>query len=107
MLASAPAAAQTLTISVAGNCAGAPANCGTSGNRNGDRDTTWPGLQVDEGDTVTFTYSLNGVTASTGTVSFDLRASGTAYNVNDMRTTLNTAFRPKFWRGDKAGGCFH
>ena len=91
-LASAPAAAQTLTISVAGNCAGTPANCGTSGDRNGDRDTTWPGLQVDEGDAVTFTYTLNGVTASTGNVDFQVNASGTAYNVNDMRTTVNTAF---------------
>ena len=91
-LASAPAAAQTLTISVAGNCAGTPANCGTSGDRNGDRDTTWPGLQVDEGDAVTFTYTLNGVTASTGNVDFQVNASGSAYNVNDMRTTVNTAF---------------
>ena len=91
-LASAPAAAQTLTISVAGNCAGTPANCGTSGNRNGDRDTTWPSLQVDEGDTVTFTYTLNGVTASTGSVDFHINTSGTAYNVNDIRNIFNTAF---------------
>ena len=50
-----PATAQTVTVSASGNCAGTSANCGTTGNRNGDRDTTWPGLQVDEGDVVTFT----------------------------------------------------
>ena len=41
-LASAPAAAQTVTISASGNCGGTPANCGTPGNRNGDRDTHLP-----------------------------------------------------------------
>ena len=41
-LASAPAAAQTLTITATGNCGGTPANCATPGNRNGDRDTHLP-----------------------------------------------------------------
>ena len=54
-----PVAAQTLTIAVSGNCGGIPANCGTSDNRDGDRDTTWPGLQVDEGDTVTFRMEVS------------------------------------------------
>ena len=79
--------AQTVTISASGNCSGTPANCGTSDNRNGDRDTTWPGLQVDEGDILTFTVTLNGLTASTGAVFNTVMASGTAYNVNDLRTT--------------------
>ena len=38
-----PAAAQTVSLSASGNC------CGTASNRDGDRDTIWPGLQVDEG----------------------------------------------------------
>ena len=47
--------------------AGTPANCGTSGNRNGDRDTTWPGLQVDEGDIIEFTVQANNIpTGATG-----------------------------------------
>ena len=91
-LASMPAAAQTVTLTATGNCGGTPANCGTSANRNGDRDTTWPGLQVNEGDIITFTFTLNGVTASTGSVLFNLAASGTAYNVNDLRTGIGTPF---------------
>ena len=58
-LSSAPAAAQTVIISATGNCGGTPANCGTPTNRNGDRDTTWPDLQVDEGDTVSFYLILS------------------------------------------------
>lgn len=49
---STPAAVQTMTISASGNF-------GTSGNRNGDRETSWPRLQVDEGDTVTFRAEIN------------------------------------------------
>ena len=68
-LGAAPAAAQTITISATGNCAGTPANCGAGGNRNGDRDTAWPGRQVGEGDIVAFTVRLNnpiGISAPIG-----------------------------------------
>ena len=41
-LASAPAAARTVTIAASGNCGGTPANCGTPGNRNSNRDTHLP-----------------------------------------------------------------
>ena len=85
-LASAPATAQTVTISATGNCAGTPANCGTTGNRNGDRDTTWPGLQIDEGDIVSFTFTLNNPPV-TGIVVVGANRSGAAYNVSDLRST--------------------
>ncbi len=80
-MASAPAAAQTLTITASGDCAGTPANCGTSGNRNGDRDTTWPGLQVDEGDTVTFRIEKS---PASGLYTFQFSLIGTAANVTDL-----------------------
>ena len=75
------AAAQTVTIAVTGNCGGTPANCGAGG----DRDTETAGLQVDEGDIFTFTYTLNGLTASSGAVSVSVATTGTAHNVNDLR----------------------
>ena len=80
-LASTPAAAQTLTISATGNCGGTPANCGTPGNRNGDRDTTWPGLQVDEGDAVTFTATAN---PANGVPTFRYSLAGAAANLTDL-----------------------
>ena len=58
-----------LTISVAGSV---------------DRDSSWPGLQVDEGDLIRFTYALTAA-PSTGALVFRMTASGTAYNVNDLR----------------------
>ena len=82
-----PAAAQTVTIAATGNCAGTPANCGAGG----DRDTSWPGLQVDEGDIITFTMTLNGLTASSGAVGFTMTASGTAYNTGDLRDASGSA----------------
>ena len=54
-----PAAAQTVSLSASGNCAGTPANCGTPSNRNGDRDPARPGLQVDEGDIITISLLLS------------------------------------------------
>ena len=86
MLVSAPAAAQDFTISVTGNCGGTPANCGTPGNRNGDRDTTWPGLQVNEGDIIEFTVQANNVPmGATGFWLVNLATSGSAWNTNDLR----------------------
>ena len=85
-LASAPAAAQTVTISASGNCGGTPANCGTASNRNGDRDTTWPGLQVDEGDTITFIVTLNDPPSS-GLVVIRLNRSGAAFTLADLRSS--------------------
>ncbi len=87
---SAPAAAQTVTIAATGNCAGTPANCGTSGNRNGDRDTAWPGLQVDEGDTITFTATLSGVTG-TFSVNVTQSGSGDAWNTSDLNIAAITS----------------
>ena len=68
-------------MSASGNCAGTPANCGTSGNRNGDRDTTWPGLQVDEGDTVTFRIE---VSPASGLRYFRYSLIGSAANLTDL-----------------------
>ncbi len=85
-----PATAQTVTVSASGNCAGTPANCGTTGNRNGDRDTTWPGLQVDEGDVVTFTFTLNNPPSS-GLVIVRLNRSGSAFNLSDLRNAAGNA----------------
>ena len=85
-----PAAAQTVTISASGNCAGTPANCGTSGNRNGDRDTTWPGLQVDEGDQLTFTISLDRFTNPTDSVVVGVAFSGSGYTSGDL--SINSGF---------------
>ena len=76
----APAAAQTVTVSASGNCGGTATNCGTADKRDGDRDTTWPGLQVDEGDRITFTVSAG----SGNTVVFRGTLSGSAYNSNDL-----------------------
>ena len=91
-LASAPAAAQDFTISVSGNCGGTPANCGTPANRNGDRDTTWPGLQVNEGDTFIFTVQANNVpSGATGLWLVVIDTSGSAWTTGDLRTTLGTA----------------
>ena len=81
-----PAAAQDFTISATGNCAGTPAHCGTSGNRNGDRDTSWPDLQLDEGDVLTFTVQANNVpSGATGQWLAVVDASGGAYNTSDLR----------------------
>ena len=86
--ASAPAAAQTLTISATGN--------------NGDRDTTWPGLQVDEGDTVTFTMTTNNLPVGHSGVGYANSSwSGTAYNTADLRNqqgrTLDTVPANVIW----------
>ena len=80
-LGAAPATAQTLSISATANCGGTPANCGTSDNRNGDRDTTWPGLQVDEGDTVTFTATAS---PASGSLIVQYSLTGTAANPTDL-----------------------
>ena len=53
-------------------------------NRNGDRDTTWPGLQVDEGDIVTFTIRLS-APPSTGTLGLTINRGGSAFNLSDLR----------------------
>ncbi len=55
-------------------------------NNNGDRDPATPGLQVDEGDIVTLTYTSNGLTNS---VSVDVVAAGTATSVTDYRRTTS------------------
>ena len=94
-LVSAPAAAQTVSISASGNCGGTPANCGTPDNRNGDRDTTWPGLQVNEGDTVTFSVSNDVGHPSYPNPGFsaaNLSRSGTAFNSADLNTILLQPF---------------
>ena len=73
------------TISASGNCGGTPANCGTGG----DRDTTWPGLQVDEGDQIDVAYRANNVpSGSTGIWGIRNTCSGNAWNTNDL--TLRT-----------------
>ena len=84
-MASAPAAAQTVTVSASGN--------------NGDRDAVWPGLQIDEGDRVTFTFQLNDAPiGGTGNVNANTTWSGTAYNTADLRApgggtpTIATSF---------------
>ena len=78
-----PAAAQTVTISASGNCAGTPANCGTGG----DRDTDWDGLQVDEGDEITFVMNITNTGSLVGyTINFSLIGSGaTADDVGTIR----------------------
>ncbi len=87
-LASAPAEAQTLTISASGDCAGTPANCGTSG----DRDTTWPGLQVDEGDTVTFRMEVSPASGSPR-FTFSLIGTGaTSADLGQIRATGSNSF---------------
>ena len=92
MLASAPASAQTVTIAATGNCAGTPANCGTSDNRNGDRDTTWPGLQVDEGDILTFTSTIAPAITNPGNLLVEWRLSGSAQNISDLRRSNGLAY---------------
>ena len=88
-LASASSAAQTVTVSAIGNCGGTQANCGTASNRNGDRDTTWPGLQVDEGDTIWFrNHQSTSVTA--GHIVVSNAASGSA-TANDIRNAIGNA----------------
>ena len=90
-----PAAAQTVTIAATGKCSGTPANCGTSGNRNGDLDTTWPGLQVDEGDTLTFTSTISpDITTTNGFLLIEWRVSGSARNTADLRRTDGLTWSP-------------
>ncbi len=80
-LASAPAAAQTITVSVAGN--------------NGDRDAVWPGLQINEGDQFSVVFQLNNVPMGTsGLVNVNVTWSGTAYNVADLRTAAGATLSP-------------
>ena len=55
-------------------------------NNNGDRDPATPGLQVDEGDIVTLTYTGTGLT---DIVSLDVVAAGTATSVTDYRRTTS------------------
>ena len=86
-LASTPAAAQTVTVSATGNCGGIPANCGTGG----DRDTSWPGLQVDEGDLVTFSQTVSPVITS-GVLGVNYSLSGSARNTADLREPNGNAF---------------
>ena len=74
-----PAAAQTLSLSASGNCGGTPANCGTDGDR--EADTRWPGLQVNEGDTVTFRVEAS---PASGQVSFQYSLIGSAANLTDL-----------------------
>ena len=74
----APAAAQTISLSRSSDCGGTTANCGTDG----DRDTTWPGLQVDEGDTLRITLSHQGLT--TEIVDTTTMFSGSAYTETDV-----------------------
>ena len=57
------------------------------------RDGTWPGLQADEGDGVTFAFQANDVPGGTiGTVVVNATWSGAAYNVADLRSTGATYF---------------
>ena len=87
-----PAAALDFTISASGNCGGTPTNCGTPGNRNGDRDTTWPGLQVDEGDQLTFAVQANNVpSGSSGTWGVNTNISGSAWNTSDLTLQSGSA----------------
>ena len=79
----------TVTISAEGNCGGTPANCGTSGNRNGDRDTTWPGLQVDEGDLLSFKVNGSSPVPASSFVQATVSASGTAWTIADLRSRTN------------------
>ncbi|MDD9799939.1 MAG: hypothetical protein OXU29_05705, partial [Gammaproteobacteria bacterium] len=78
MVAVAPAQAQTsrtLTVSATGS--------------GGDRDATAPGLQVNEGDIVTVTYTLNGLTG--GLLAADTTISGTAArDGSDFTTTAQS-----------------
>ena len=77
-----------VTIAATGNCGGTPANCGTGG----DRDTTWPGLQVDEGDTVTFTSTISPTITTAGSLLVSWRSSGSALTVADLRRPNGTAY---------------
>ena len=84
-----PAAAQTVTVSASGNCGGTAANCGTADKRDGDRDTNWPGLQVDEGDRVTFTLRASGIPAGiTSFIIINTIWTGSAYNTADLRGSV-------------------
>ena len=86
-LASAPAAAQTavtVTMFAEGNCGGNPANCGTSG----DRDTTWPGLQIDEGDRLTLGLRGSPPVPAASLIQATFGASGTAWTVADLRSNV-------------------
>ena len=77
-----------VTIAATGNCGGTPANCGTGG----DRDTTWPGLQVDEGDTVTFASTISPTITTAGSLLVSWRSSGSALTVADLRRPNGTAY---------------
>ena len=70
----APAAAQTtatITLSVTGN--------------NSDRDSTWDGLQVNEGDTISFILTSSVTMDHLGIPIVRFTRSGSAYNTNDLR----------------------
>ena len=53
-----------------------------------DRDASWPGLQVDEGDVFYFNVALNDLTANSGSITIEGTFSGTAYNTADLRTQM-------------------
>ena len=73
-------------VTARGNCGGISANCGTGG----DRDTTWPGLQVDEGDTVQFLQSVSPAISS-GSLTVNFGTSGSARNSADLRAANGNA----------------
>ena len=83
-----PMLAQTPTVTIiprgnySSTCSGADAIAG-------DRDCDWPGLQVDEGDRVEFVIRLHDVAArASRAISVSYSASGSAYNVDDLRGGL-------------------
>ena len=81
----------SVTVTVAGDCGGNVANCG--GDASGDRDRSWPGLQIDEGDVFLFTFRLarQAGTRLTGSVNVNISTTGTAYNTNDLRSDTGGA----------------
>ena len=75
-----PAAAQTITITASSN--------------NGDRDTTRPGLQVDEGDIITFGFTLSTPLVGDDQIQITANRQGTAWNSNDLRSNTGSSLLP-------------
>ena len=76
--ASAPAAAQT--ISIAADCI-VPGSTMSSCGASGDRDTTWPGLQVDEGDT----FEIRVSSSDGDSFGFRFTVAGDGYASSDIQ----------------------
>ena len=73
----------------------------TATNNNGDRDSTWPGLQVNEGDTVTISITPS-TPVTSGIVFYNSAVSGslTPGDINNILGNPESSFSPGISNGD-------